>query len=318
MARNRRIANAYRLSVICTNPATPASGDPVRWGLATGVALTDESAGGNPSGYTSVDFGPASWDLSVKGVNDGGNSAVAVGDAIFYVDADTPKLSKKASGYFFGFARATVGSGSTGTIEVVHHPAPGFGTLSAGDIGTTELADDGVTVDKLSANLKIGTIHLPLEAWRIIATNDIAAVGTPDGGQVSLDTDPTFKRVNGATDKALRIAWAATSVIEIVQQFAYPADLDDASDVIVHLQMGMGGAMDTPVIGVSYFEGVGDSNAGGNTAALAQAVADKSVTVLAANIGAYPNFAAVGLIPAAHANDAIYLYNSWVTYTRKS
>lgn len=320
MARNRRIANAYRLSVICTNPATPASGDPVRWGLATGVALTDESAGGNPSGYTSVDFGPASWDLSVKGVNDGGNSAVAVGDAIFYVDADTPKLSKKASGYFFGFARATVGSGSTGTIEVVHHPAPGFGTLSAGDIGTTELADAGVTVEKLGANLQIGYIPLPLTSWRLIATNDIAAAGTPDGGLISLDTDPTLKRINGATDKGVRIAWAATSVVEITSgPFAYPPDLDDAAAVEVHLLMKMAaGGMDTPLVAVSYWEGVGDANAGGNTTALSTTLADKVVTIAAGNVGAFPNCATVGLIPAAHANEAMELYAAWIQYLRKS
>lgn len=335
MATNqtRDYMGVWHKSLICTHPATPSSGQPVRCGSETGMALTDESTAGtdlsgNLTGYTSVDTGPFRAKFSVKGVNDSGNSAVADGDTIFYVDADTPVLSKKSSGYFFGFARGVVLTGATTIIEVDHIPSPGSGTLATGSIGTTQLADGGVatadladtsvTVAKLGANLQIGYVPLLLTAWRLIATNDIAAKNATDGGLISLDTDPTLKRVNAATDKQLRIAWAATSVIPITIQFAYPPDLDDASDVIVHLLCGMAGAADTPVIAVSFFEGVGDTNAGGNTAALAATVADKSVTVLAANVGPYPKAASIDLIPAAHGTDAIYLYAAWITYTRKS
>jgi hypothetical protein len=76
----------------------------------------------------------------VKAVNDSGNSAVAVGDEIFYVDADTPKLSKKSSGYKFGIALEAVTSGETATINVLHIPGPGQ-PVSAGSIGNTQLAE---------------------------------------------------------------------------------------------------------------------------------------------------------------------------------
>lgn len=176
----------------------------------------------------------------------------------------------------------------------------------------------GLTAAGLPTNLGTGTIQLPLTAFRLIASSDIAAKNAADGGLVSLDTDPTLKRVNGATDKQLRIAWAAASVVPITVQFAYPPDLDDTADVVVHLLCGMAGATDTPVIGVAYFEGVGDTNAGGDTAALAAAVADKTVTVLATDIGASPKAAIIELIPAAHGTDALYLYAAWITYTRKT
>lgn len=176
----------------------------------------------------------------------------------------------------------------------------------------------GITAAQLGANLALGTIQLPLSAWRLIASNDIAAKNATDGGLISLDTDPTLKRVNGATDKNLRIAWAANSVVPITVNFAYPPDLDDTADVVVHLLCGMAGASDTPVLGVAYFEGVGDTNAGGNTAALAATAADKSVTILAADIGASPKAAIVEITPAAHGTDAIYLYSAWITYTRKT
>ncbi len=326
----------WHKKVICTHPTTPLTGQPVRVGFETGVALTSEATTdtgltGNLTGYTTVDCGPGRWKLSVKGVGDGGNSAVADGDSLFYVDADvgdgTGFLSKKASGYFFGFARGAVNSGSTTSIEVDHIPSPGSGTLTSGGVGATQLASDSVTTvkiadanvtaAKLTTTLATGFIPLPLAQARLIASNDIAAKGTPDGGTVSLDTDPTFKRINGATDKNSRIAWAATSVIPVQWSVAYPPDLDDTANVVVNLLCGMAGSADTPVIAVAYFEGVGDSNAGGNTAALAATAANKTVTITGANIGTYPNSATIELVPAAHATDAIYLYAAWLTYTRK-
>lgn len=116
MAKNLNHKEVDGLRVVCSDPTTPASGDPVRYGEMTGVALVAEDA----DGLTQVDFTPGrGWDLSVKGIDGGGNSAVAVGDKIYYVDADTPKLSKKATGRFFGFANGAVSSGATATIEVI-------------------------------------------------------------------------------------------------------------------------------------------------------------------------------------------------------
>lgn len=312
MATNEIFESARILSLVVTNPTTPVSGGPVRFGLRIGVALTDERA----DGTTTVKFDGV-FDLSVAAVDGSGNSAVAVGDAIFFVDADTPKLSKKSSGYFAGFALEAISSGATDTIRVALGDSPGSGTLAAGAVGTTQLAAAGVTVAKLSTAQQTGFIPLPLTGFRLIATNDIAAKNAADGGLISLDTDPTLKRVNGATDKQLRIAWAAASVVEITTQFAYPHDLDDAGTIVVHLLAGMGGATDTPVIAVSFWEGVGDTNAGGNSAALAATVADKSVTIAAADVGAYPKAATIGLTPGTHANDAVYIYAAWITYTRK-
>lgn len=116
MAKNLNHKEVDGLRVVCSDPTTPASGDPVRYGEMTGVALVTEDA----DGYTQVDFTPGrGWDLSVKGVDGSGNAVVAVGDKIYYVDGDTPKLSKKATGRFFGFANGAVLSGATSTIEVI-------------------------------------------------------------------------------------------------------------------------------------------------------------------------------------------------------
>src|SRR5690242_7192477 len=112
MAKNLNHKGVDGLRVVCSHPVTPVSGDPVRYGEMTGVALVNEDS----DGLTQVDFTPGrGWDLSVRGVDGGGNSAVAVGDKLFYVDADTPVLSKKNTGRFFGFANGAINAGATAT-----------------------------------------------------------------------------------------------------------------------------------------------------------------------------------------------------------
>lgn len=317
MATNLIQPDAYKLSVICTNPTTPASGDPVRMGSLTGVAITDESAGGNASGYTSVDFSQSVYNLSVKGVDGDGNSAVAVGDTIFYVDADTPKLSKKSAGYFFGFALETVQSGATATIKVLHVPGPGSGDLGSGTVGEANLANGGVTAPKLSATLQTGFIPLDITTARIISTNAIQ--NTTEGGVPDGNTAPSLARVNGATDKALRLIWAASSSVEIqFAPIAKPPDLDGAANLTIHLLMAKDTNTDNAVtVDVQVFDGVGDTECGAATGALSAAtLAEYSATVDAADLGDHPGFLNVSLIPGTHTTDAIYLYAAWIEYTR--
>lgn len=318
MATNLVREPAMIFSVVCSSPTTPTTGAPVRYGYLTGVALTDEGEGGNIATETTVHFGQAVWDLSVKGVDDSGNSAVAVGDALFYVDADTPNLSKKVSGYFFGIALETVAEGGTDTINVLHMPAPGAGALASSGVTTTKIADAAVTAAKLTTTMQKGFIPLPLQSWREIASNDIPNTASV-GGLLTSNTTPILARVNGATDKQLRLAWAASNSDEITfGGIAYPPDLDDAAAVTVHVLAAMAGATDTPVLAISFFEGVGDTNAGGNTAAVTgTAVAKYSVSVAHGDVGAHPKAVTVGITPGAHTTDALYVYAVWMEYTRK-
>lgn len=149
MATNRIRPNGRNILMACTHPALPVSGNMCRIGTLTGVVQTDENA----AAMSTVDFGPAVYELSVKGENDGGDSAVIVGAQLFYVDADvadgTGYLNKKVSGNFFGFALETVDSSSTSDIMVLIMPSPGPGTLDFGDdtIGTAELQDDALAAD---------------------------------------------------------------------------------------------------------------------------------------------------------------------------
>lgn len=94
--------------------ASLAAGDPVLLGALTGVATNATQADGNVVVDTA-----GIHNLSVKGVITGpANSAVAIGDALYYNAGHTPKIDKDVGGTLFGYAMATVGSGSTATIAV--------------------------------------------------------------------------------------------------------------------------------------------------------------------------------------------------------
>lgn len=116
MATNQVYEDGDFLSVVCTQPATPASGDPVLFGQLPGVALADE--GESISGETTVTF-KGVYELSVKGENNAGNTAVAAGDILYYDAAATPKINKdNTNGVRFGYAMEAVDSGATATIPV--------------------------------------------------------------------------------------------------------------------------------------------------------------------------------------------------------
>jgi len=141
MAKNRIHANAQHISVAVSHPTTPSSGQPVRVGPVVGVAETNERA----DGTTTVDFGPAVYSLSVKGVGDSGNVAVAVGDSLYYVDADvgagTGFLSKKDSGRYAGVALGAVDSGATTATSVL------LGHGGGGAVGQPSLPAGFLQVD---------------------------------------------------------------------------------------------------------------------------------------------------------------------------
>lgn len=114
MARNMVHRWTETLQVVCSLPTTPASGDPVLIGKIPGVALITENADGETT--VAVD---GVFNLSVKGEDASGNSAVAVGDILYYETGQTPVINKDATnGVRFGYALAAVSTGATATIAV--------------------------------------------------------------------------------------------------------------------------------------------------------------------------------------------------------
>jgi hypothetical protein len=109
------IESIKTIRVPCSHPATPAKGDTCRFGEIIGTALQDEQS----DGETTLLIQAHITEISVKGIDGSGNSAVAPGDKLYYVDADTPPVSKKATGRFVGTAMEAVVSAATTTIDVL-------------------------------------------------------------------------------------------------------------------------------------------------------------------------------------------------------
>lgn len=133
------------------------------------------------------------------------------------------------------------------------------------------------------------------------------------------NTAPTLQRINQATDKALRVSWAAASVAEL--QFPPvppPPDLDDTAPIEVHLICAKDANANTVNIDVQTFFGVGDTECGAATPTIAQARAECAVTLAASDVPAAPEVLNLSLVPSAHAGDALYLDGARLEYARKA
>lgn len=159
MATNIILEPGYKQAVVVTSPATPASGDPVRFGKLTGLALLDEGDGNAGSTETVVDFGPMVADVLV---DDNEGTGVAVGDAIYFHDtptgSPTVQLNNSASGAngFFGTALEAITANGTERIKVFHFPV-GLSSTVASEIGTGQIADNAVTAAKIADNVVSGS-----------------------------------------------------------------------------------------------------------------------------------------------------------------
>lgn len=94
-----------------TQPTTGGkAGDPCLVGRRPGVILVDQ----DDNGYATVHF-HGTYRFNVHGVTAGGNSAIAIGDDLYYdasPGATNPVINKDVTnGVFFGTAVEAVGSG---------------------------------------------------------------------------------------------------------------------------------------------------------------------------------------------------------------
>lgn len=175
MAKNVKYEPGWSLNLTCTTPDEPNSGDPVRIGNLTGIALTDKDA----AGKTVVNTGPFVAKFSVKA---NGGTGIDVGDTIWYHDDATPALDNvPTGGYYYGIALEAVTAGQTATIQVYHDCAPGgAGTLGTGSISAENLAEGAATADKLSIVANSRPIIVPLGTVSV-TTSQVAFVAPTAG-----------------------------------------------------------------------------------------------------------------------------------------
>ena len=151
-----------------------------------------------------------------------------------------------------------------------------------------------------------GFIPISLPTWREVSGDDIGVVGLANpGGILATDSTPAYEYINGATDKGLRLRWAASNVDKIAVSVPLPPDLDDAQPISFHMMAQMAGATDVPPFTIAAFFNSGDSE-------------EVSVSLAAADVPAFPGFLSLELTPSTHGTDAIDVFATWLEYSKKN
>jgi len=230
--------------------------------------------------------------------------------AAFTIDLDD---ASNARNLVRGFENV---SGKTATFDTI----TGVGsssTITLLDGESAIIHMQGQELRVLAWLKKTAHLDLPLSGLREIIGNEIPNAAAT-GGLLASDTTPTYERVSGATDKAIRVNWIGGNVDEV--QFPpvpMPHDLDAGADLTIHLLAKMDAGGDTPTIEVEVFDAIGDTEMGGPTAALSSTLAELTVIIVAANISGHPlGFLNISLIPGTHATQAVELYAAWVEYIK--
>jgi len=255
------------------------------------------------------------FDLSVTGEDGSGNSAVAVGDTLYY---DSGTINKDATnGYEYGMALETVGSGETGTINVLLKkpcaPTPAADAVAMTDAGgytaQTTVED---AIQEIYAHLLNAQNFIAIPLTTLLEGDGTNVVGTLDEA-----TTPKLDMANGDTDSGLVLTWVASNSDPVLFQVPLPPDLDVASDLVVHLRAKSGGATDTPTISSDAYFNEGDTKVEDSSAAIGAAYAELTITIAADDIPSGAQTLTVELTPGAHTTDTVVMSAMWIEYTKQ-
>jgi hypothetical protein len=256
------------------------------------------------------------WTLKAYASGDTNVTLVGSGVKIRYGTSLTPGATLYMGATKGRLDTATTTGDLVGVAKVISSTT--IITTRASDLFGMAAASGSVGASALTATLATGFIPLDIGSLRIIAANVIG--NTSEGMLLDGNTAPSFQRVNGATDKALRVIWASSSSVEV--QFPpvpKPPYLDGSILLEVHLMIGKDTNTDNTVtIDVQMFDGVGDTEAGNATAAIATAtLTEYTASIAASDLAEAPGFLNISLVPGTHTTDAIWLYAAWIEFTVK-
>ncbi len=240
----------YSLALVIDDPAAPNSGDPVRFGVLTGVAMLDEAGGGAGATETVTYTGPGVYDLSV---DDNEGTGIAVGDTIYYHDIQTgtpaTSLNNSATSMdaVFGIALEVVSANATTTINVLHIPLGATVALASNAVVTGSITDDAVTSAKVEPGLiQYQDTQLTAAQVKALLATNIEVVATPGANlaviplrvDMFLDHGGTdFVQVNATDHLALKYE-ASTELFEIGTQAQVTTFLEAAADAALAFIFG--------------------------------------------------------------------------------
>lgn len=162
-----------------------------------------------------------------------------------------------------------------------------------------------------------GFIPINLATVRKLGTSAfLNAAG--NGGILATDTTPILNTINGDTDGAWRLTWAASAVDQIGFNVALPPDLDRTKNLLVKVRAAMAAAADTPIISLDSYFNEGDTKVEDDIPAITGATyATYTGTIAAADVPDDAVTFSCEMTPAAHGTDALYITAIWLEYTKK-
>jgi hypothetical protein len=198
--------------------------------------------------------------------------------------------------------------------------------VSSTTAGTTSLADAGGFTAETTVEAALAEIYqhlksaqafipVPLTSLRELTTGAIPnAAG--NGGLLASDTTPVLNTINGDTDGALALTWAASNSDAIGFQVPLPPDHSGGA-VVIHFRAKMGGATDTPVVSADSYFDEGDTKVEDDSAAVTGTTwTEYTITLAAGDVPDSAQTLSVELTPGAHTTDTLMISALWIEYTR--
>lgn len=214
-----------------------------------------------------------------------------------WVGVDAPT----GTGYF-----ARVGLGSTYIRKVSSTDIRTYTKVSNTGAATDWVVDGGTNVAK-------GFIPVPLASIRETTGGTIPS----GGGILAGDTTPILATINGDTDGAWRLTWAASNSDLVGFNLLLPPDMDLSKNLLVKFRGAMAGAVDTPVFSLDCYVNEGDTKVEMNSGAITgTGYATYTATIPAAALTGGVTLA-IELTLGAHTTNAAYVTAIWLEYTKK-
>lgn len=276
-----------------------------------GVTLYSEESG-NPISVKMFNS-PGTFEVEVNV-----DSAIGLGTALY--GADDGKLSDAASGSVQAYALET--GEDDAIIECL------LWSIKSTTAGTVSIADSGSFTDQTTVEAALQEIYqslisvqgfVPLSLMQFREASSMA-VGNAvaNGGLLASDTTPILQPINGATDGAQVVAWAASNNDPIITQISLPPDRDDAADLVLHTRIASAGTTNAVGFTVDTWFNEGDTKVT-DTSETNQTTsyAEKITTIAAADVPSGAQTLTLSLTPVAHTTDIMYLSSAWLEYKTK-
>jgi len=247
------------------------------------------------------------------------SKAITQGASVY--GAASGKISDASSGSAIGQAvEAATADGDLIEVAPYNVQSSTAGTVSIADAGGfTSTATVEAALQEIYQVLVSAQSFLPISLMNLREVSSMAVGNAAaNGGLLASDTTPILKPINGGTDGAQILEWAASNNDPVAVQIPLPPDLDDTADLVVHTRIKSGGTTNAVGFTVDSWFDEGDTKVT-DTSETNQTTtwAEKITTIAAADVPSGAQTLTLSLTPVAHTTDTMSMSSVWLEYKKK-